>query len=100
DLGALDSDLARAMSDRSLEPTGVVSGKERELEKILAVASPYRYESVYDGQTYDTYRGYGHDTGEGVAPNMRGSAGNDHIFVTSFKLTYILTGSFQRAKFR
>lgn len=97
DLGALDNDLARAMSNRSLEPTAVISGSPREFERINAVAREITYVSPYDGNTYRAHGGYGHEH----PSNNRGGAGDkDQIFVTSFKLTYVLTGSFQRAKFR
>jgi hypothetical protein len=97
DLGALDSPLARAMSDRSREPVAAVSGDERDFEAIGVVTRPITYTSKYDGQEYTTMAGYGHEHPD----NNRGFASeNDIYIVTSFKLTYILTGSFRRAKFR
>ncbi len=97
DLGSLDSELAKVMSDRSLEPTAVKSGDPRNFELINTVTREISYVSKYDGNTYNTLAGYGHE----FPDNTRGnSSDNDHILVTSFKLTYVITGSFQRAKFR
>ena len=94
DLGALDNDLSKVMSDRSIEPVAVVSGEARNFENLNQQIS---YVSQYDGQTYETLAGYGHEHPDNIRGN---SSDNDQIFVTSFKITYILTGSFQRAKFR
>ncbi len=97
DLGALDSDLAKVMSDRSTEQTSANSGDPRDFKAINDVASVYTYTSQYDGQTYTTYRGYGHEHQD----NVRGGANeNDVIISISFKVAYIITGSFKRAKFR
>jgi len=97
DLGSLDGELAKVMSDRSLEQTAVISGDQRDFEKINTITREISYVSKYDGNTYNTLAGYGHE----FPDNLRGnSSDNDHILVTSIKLTYILTGSFQRAKFR
>ncbi len=96
DLGALDGELAQVMSDRSIEPTSA-SGAVRNQEKILSITREISYTSPYDGNTYRTLAGYGHEH----VDNIRGNTNdNDQILVTSFKLTYVLTGSFQRAKFR
>ena len=96
DLGALDSDLAKTMSDRSREPTSVDSGEPRDFEAIEAVTSLITYTSRFDGQDYTVYAGYGHDS----SANNRGLDGNDTYIVTSIKIAYIITGSFKRAKFR
>ncbi len=96
DLGALDSELAQVMSDRSIVPTSA-SGSPRNFEKINTITRAITYTSPYDGNSYSTLAGYGHEHPD----NIRGNSNdNDHILVTSFKLTYVLTGSFQRAKFR
>ena len=97
DLGALNSDLAKAMSDRSRETTAAVSGKERDFDAINAVSRPVTYTSKYDGQQYTVLAGYG----EEFPTNNRGlSKDKDIYIVTSFRISYILTGSFRRAKFR
>jgi len=99
DLGALDSELARTMSDRSHlsnEPTSV-SGGMRDIEAIEAITRTITYTSKYDNQQYSVYAGYGSEH----EANNRGSAeDNDIYIVTSFKLSYIITGRFKRAKFR
>jgi len=95
DLGALDSDLARVMSDRSREPTGVRSGNTRDLSGWTT--APY---IGRDGNPYTVIAGYGQEGAEG-SPNARGGANdNDIYYVTSIKISYILGSSFKRAKFR
>ncbi len=100
DLGALGSELARAMSDRSHlsnEPTSVNSGELRDRTAIEATASTHQYTSQFNGETYTVYRGFGQD----ALNNNRGNSGDKDIYiVTSFKLSYIITGSFNKAKFR
>lgn len=97
DLGALDSELAKAMSDRSREATSVNSGDPRDFEAIEATATLTTYTSEYDGRDYTVYAGYGQDN---IVSN-RGLANDKDIYiVTSFRVAYIITGSFKRAKFR
>ncbi|HBH22703.1 MAG TPA: hypothetical protein DDY13_04690 [Cytophagales bacterium] len=97
DLGALDSDLARVMSDRSREEVAVNSGIRRDENAISeATLAPYDYVSKYNGETYRVYPGYGDEHPD----NLRGDQSNDQLFVTTIRISYILTGSFQRAKFR
>ena len=92
DPGALDSELARAMSFRSLEPVAAVSGKERQVSQ-----DHYQYQSRYDGRNYHVLRGYGHDG----TVNSRGNADdNDHYVVTSLKIKYILHAKVRKVKFR
>ena len=76
----------------------VVSSEARDFEgTILPNTSEHTYTSEFDGQTYTVFAGYGHEH----AGNTRGNSGdNDIYFVTSIKLTYILGGTFQNAKFR
>lgn len=86
DLGALDSDLAKAMSYRT-----------NELFTPDAIAALPSYTSTYDGQTYHTLDGYGREHKD----NMRGSKNDKDIFmVTTVRVTYILGKTFHRAKFR
>ena len=103
DLGILDSELARAMSDRSMEPTAIVAGQARDFTLISNTISTITYVSEGDGQSYTVFNGFGQRRdGEGVDPgNIRGNKmNNDIYFVTSIQLTYILGGKFGRAKFR
>jgi len=97
DLGALDSELARAMSDRSRETNAVVSGSPRDFEAIESIVRLTTYTSEYDGRDYTVYGGYGQEHPD----NNRGLANDKDIYiVTSFKVSYIISGSFKRAKFR
>jgi len=97
DLGALDSELARAMSDRSREPVSVSSGDPRDFEAIESITRLTTYTSQYDGKQYTVYGGYGQEHPD----NNRGlSSDKDIYIVTSFKIAYIISGSFKRAKFR
>ena len=102
DLGLLDSDLARALSDRSMEATGAVSGQARDLALIDAAQGTTTYNS--GGAAYTVYRGFGQGRpAEGSDPgNIRGNkSDNDIYIVTSFQISYILgTGAAGRAKFR
>jgi hypothetical protein len=98
DLGALNSPLAKAMSDRSQEVKAAVSGKNRDFEgTILPNTSYYTYISSIDGASYTVIAGYG---SEFPTNNRGGSDDNDIYFVTSFKLTYVIGGTFRNAKFR
>jgi hypothetical protein len=97
DLGALEGELARAMSDRSNEPTAAISGELRDRDAIEAIATLAPYTSEYNNQTYTVLSGRGREH----PSNNRGFSGDKDIYiVTNFKLTYILTGSFVKAKFR
>ncbi|MCZ6901097.1 MAG: hypothetical protein O7F74_12745, partial [Bacteroidetes bacterium] len=103
DLGILDSELAKAMSYRSMERTAVVAGQDRDFTLINNTVSTIPYDSEGDGQSYTVFNGFGQRRdGEGVDPgNIRGNKmNNDIYFVTSIQLTYILGGKFGRAKFR
>ena len=80
DLGALDSEMARSMSDRSREEYAVMTGQERDLTGVELTT----YVSKYDGNRYTVISGYGMDGGS------RGGSGKDTYFVTSFKITYII----------
>ena len=100
DLGLLNSDLARAMSDRSREVNDVESGNARDLTNpnIVEIISRTASYVGADGRTYNIIPGYG-QPGEN---NIRGdSSDNDIYIVTSIKLTYIFGGSlFGGAKYR
>jgi len=89
DLGALDSDMAKSMSDRSREEYAVVTGEERDIELILSHTEPIIYISKYDGNRYAVFQGYGQERDDAI----RGGSGNDAYLVTSFKISYILNKS-------
>jgi len=98
DLGAFDDPLVQAMSDRSQEQVAAVSGEQRDFEgTILPNTNYHTYTSELDGNTYTVFGGYGHEHPENTRGN---SIDNDIYLVASFKLTYILGGTFQNAKFR
>ena len=100
DLGLLNSDLSRAMSDRSREVNDVESGDPRDLTNpsISEIVSRTASYVGADGRTYNIIAGYG-TPGDA---NIRGDSGDDDIYiVTSIKLTYIFGGSlFGGAKYR
>jgi len=87
DLGALEGDLAKSMSDRSQEPYSMMSGKERDEELILANTEPNTYISSFDGLRYMVLSSFGSDGG------TRGGPSKDTYLVTSFKISYILNKS-------
>lgn len=85
DLGALDGDLAKSMSDRSQEETAVVTGEKRDLELILSKNKPIAYISQFDGNRYTVLSGHGVDGA------VRGGASNDTYINLSFKVVYVLS---------
>jgi hypothetical protein len=98
DLGIFDNPLAKALSDRSQELNAVKSGEPRDFENVILPSTRYvTYTSEQDGNTYTVFAGYGGDSPYNVRGN---SSDNDIFFVTSVKITYILGGTFQNAKFR
>lgn len=83
DLGALNSDLARAMSYRTGE--------------LHLPTSTHQYVSIYNNQPYTVEPGYG----EEHESNKRGGKNERDIYmVTSIRATYIIGGTYHRAKFR
>lgn len=101
----VNPDLARAMSYRSNEEVSAYSGEERtvlpEGTFMFPLGDP-RYPG-FNGDPYNylVLRGYGNDFRPPEEINARGSANdNDVYLVTSFRLTYILSGSFRNARFR
>ena len=92
DLGVLDGDLAKVMSDRSREPVGAFSGDARD----LAAWPEYTYDGR-DGNAYNVTRGFGH---ESFYDKRGGASDNDIYYVTSLKVSYVIGASFRRAKFR
>ena len=94
DLGVLDSDLARAMSNKSRDALSA-TGEPRDIAGWTRNTYTGR-----DGVLYDVISGFGQEGQEGI-PNARGgSSFNDLYYVTSFKIAYIIGAKFRRAKFR
>jgi hypothetical protein len=98
DPGVLDSDLARYLHDRSLEPNAAVSGDSRQNEAFQAfLAGRTQTITGRDGNTYQVIKGYGSE----FPDNVRGNDNeNDLYIVTSLKVSFIIGGKFLRAKFR
>jgi hypothetical protein len=98
DPGVFDSDLARYLHDRSLEPNAAISGESRSTPEFDEfVASQIQTIVGRDGETYTVLAGYGQE----FPSNVRGNDNdNDYYFVTSLKLSFIIGGKFLRAKFR
>jgi len=97
DLGALDTDLARELSDRSQEATSAKSNGTRDFIRIDAFTSDETYVGV-DNNTYDVFSGYGSDQNPN---NIRGNVNNnDFLLYTQIRIGYIIGGSFRRAKYR
>jgi hypothetical protein len=91
DLDVLDSDLARAMSDRSRDALSA-TGEPRDISGLGTQVYTGR-----NGNDYEVITGYGSEQGD----NFRGSPKyNDMYYVASFKIAYIIGGKFRRAKFR
>ena len=89
DLGALSSDMAKSMSDRSREEYAVMTGEERDYELILSNNELVTYISKYDGNRYTVFERYGEES----VGARRGGSSNDTYLVTSFKFSYILNKS-------
>jgi hypothetical protein len=85
DLGVFDNELARSLSDRSMEAVAVVSGEMRNKQAILDLTTEYTYESAYDGNTYTVFANMGEDGG------LRGGRRNDFVGTLSIKICYIFT---------
>jgi len=76
DLGEFDSDLRRALHDRSAEPVAMFSGESRSPETVT-------YPSAVDGRQYEVVNGYG------MPNNRRGAPDKDIIVVTGLHFSYI-----------
>jgi len=85
DLGVFENELAKTLSDRSMEAVAVVKGDVRDQQVIEESTRPYTYESIYDGQTYTVFETFGHQGG------LRGGDRNDLIASMSIKFSYIFT---------
>ncbi len=88
DKGALAGELAKAMSDRSMEAVAAVSGKPRDMEAVQKITRQITYVGK-DGREYTVFAGYGHEN-DGGAPNTRGGEANDSYVVTTLRITYII----------
>jgi Domain of unknown function (DUF6089) len=94
DLGVLDSDLARAMSNKSRDALSA-TGEPRDVS-----GWPQNTYVGRDGVLYEVISGFGQEGAEGL-PNARGKGNvNDIYYVSSFRIAYIIGGKFRRAKFR
>ena len=91
DLGALDSDLARAMSNRSRDATSA-KGEPRDVSTWQTNTYTGR-----DGVDYEVISGFGQE----YSSNVRGgSSVNDLYYVTSIRIAYVMGAKWRRAKFR
>jgi hypothetical protein len=102
DLGAFDSNLARAFSDRSAEQNSIITGEQRDFETISAagIGGVYTYTSDIDGNRYSVVNGYGSSPTEGAPELIRGNKDNDMYFVTSIKIHYIIARGRGSARYR
>lgn len=98
DLGAFGNDeLARELSDRSQEQTSARNNEPRNFTVIDQFTNSQTYVGS-DGRTYDVFAGYGSDT---HPSNIRGNTKDNDLFVyTQIRVSYIIGGSFRRAKYR
>ncbi len=76
DPGEFDNDLARALHDRSAEPSSLLSGGDRSPNLIS-------YTSPVDGKTYTSVNGYG------TPNNKRGSQDKDAYLIVGFQISYL-----------
>ncbi len=86
DKGLLESDLAKVMSDRSLEPVDAVSGKERLINTVEEFNNNVVRYTGADGRDYLLLNGYG-DPGQ-----IRGSPNDNDIFLTTTCRLVIMIG--------
>ena len=92
DPGDLTSDLAKSLSNRSLEATGAVNGTARNLGALREQYGTTNFQA-FDGNTYENLNGLG-------VGSTRGSRGRDIYFVTGFHFTYILDTGLQCPQIR
>jgi hypothetical protein len=91
DLGVLESDLARAMSNRSRDATSAF-GDPRDV-----TGWPTNTYTGRDNVEYEVISGFGQ---EQFSNKRGGSSINDVYYVTSFRIAYVLGAKWRRAKFR
>lgn len=92
DPGDLTSDLAKALSNRSLESRGAVNGTVRDLTALREQYGSTTF-SAFDGNNYENLNGLG-------VGSARGSRGRDIYFVTGFHFTYIIDTGLQCPQIR
>lgn len=96
DLGDLKSDLARKMSNRTLEPVATISGDARDVTRVQTdTGLPIITYTGSDGQLYDTVAGFGQRGDQRGEPSER-----DWYLVTGVHLNYILIKGVRCPKFR
>lgn len=102
-LSELDSELARAMSERSGESTGILSEETRSYNGSNVVASPWGFRDPDTGDlvSYNVGGNYGFDNIENQG-GVRGSSGQKDLYIiTQLRLVYIFGHvSRKKAKFR
>ncbi|WKN44564.1 DUF6089 family protein [Tunicatimonas pelagia] len=89
DKGTLDGDLARIMSDRSLEPVDVISGDSRESLFTDATSGINTNLATYTGADGVEYV---HLPGYGQAGAQRGNPGDNDVFLTTTIRLVIMLG--------
>jgi hypothetical protein len=77
DPGALEGDLAKTMSDRSMEEHAIMTGEKRDISDLEVIS----YVSPFDGNRYKVLKDRG---------SVRGGSGNDTYLATGFKISYVL----------
>jgi len=77
DLGALDSEMAKSMADRSLEEYSITTGEKRDISDLEVSY----YTSPIDGNRYKVANERG---------SVRGGSSNDTFLSTSLKISYVL----------
>lgn len=92
DKGSLSSDLARVMSDRSLETTAARTGDQRDF--TLIPNGLVNYVSAADGRVYRVFDGFGNEG------DKRGTRNFDSFITFGFHAYYILPGTLKTPKFR
>ena len=97
DIRDLESDLARALYERSAEPNAAVSGDARDLQALIEVVgaqtSLYGVINSDGGVDMEDVPGFSRLTSYGLRGEKRGNtpSENDLYLVTGFHLSYILT---------
>ncbi|WP_299456420.1 DUF6089 family protein [uncultured Microscilla sp.] len=97
DMGDLQNDLVRSLSNRTLETNNAVTGRSREpdLSRILEQVSPRVTYVGSDGNPYNTIAGFG------SKGDKRGEAGNNDIYlVAGIRLSYIINVGLKCPQFR
>ena len=102
-LSELDNELVRALSERSGESTGMLSGENRTYNGSNVVAKPWSFRDPVSGDLTGTYNvggNYGFDNIESQG-SIRGSSGQKDLYiVTQLRLVYIFGHvSRKKAKF-